>query len=59
MALEALATGLKASGDIGDKQSAAVDNAMKTVYAAFPNDQSVRQDAFLKALKEVQQAMRK
>ena len=59
MALEALATGLKASGDIGDKQAGAVDNAMKAVYAAFPNDQSVRQDAFLKALKAVQQAMRK
>lgn len=59
MALEALTTGLKASGDISDKQSAAVDNAMKAVYAAFPNDQTVHQDAFLKALKSVQQAMRK
>ena len=59
MALEALAAGLKASGDLGDKQSAAVDSAMKAVYAAFPSDQSVRQDAFLKALKGVQQAMRK
>jgi len=59
MALEAIATGLKASGDLGDKQRAAVDTAMKAVYAAFPNDQSVHQDAFLKALKGMQQAMRK
>lgn len=59
MALESLAAGLKASGDIGDKQAAALDAAMKGVFAAFPNDQTIRQDAFVKALKGVQQAMRK
>ena len=35
MALEAVTTGLKSSGDIGDRQAAAVDKAMKAVYAAF------------------------
>jgi hypothetical protein len=59
MALEAIAAGLKASGDIDEKRAAAVDGAMKAVYAAFPNDQSVHRDAFLKALKAVQQALRK
>ena len=59
MALEALVTDLKASGDIGDKQAGAIDGAMKAVYAAFPSDQNVHRDAFLKALKGVQQAMRK
>ena len=32
---------------------------MKAVYAAFPNDKSVNQDAFTKALKGLQQAMRR
>jgi Cytochrome c554 and c-prime len=59
MALEALTTGLKASGDISDRQAQSVDAAMKAVYAAFPNDKSVNQDAFLKALKGLQQAMRR
>jgi hypothetical protein len=59
MALEAISTGLKASDDTSDKQAAAVDNAMKAVLAAFPNDQTVHQDVFLKALRNLQQAMRK
>jgi hypothetical protein len=59
MALEAITTGLKASGAIGDQKAQAVDNAMKAVYAAFPNDKSVNQDAFTKALKGLQQAMRR
>jgi hypothetical protein len=59
MALEALTTGLKASGDISDRQAQSVDASMKAVYAAFPNDKSVNQDAFLKALKGLQQAMRR
>ncbi|HWB47878.1 MAG TPA: multiheme c-type cytochrome [Stellaceae bacterium] len=59
MALEAITTGLKASGAIGDQKAQAVDNAMKAVYAAFPNDKSVNQDAFLKALKGLQQALRR
>jgi hypothetical protein len=59
MALEALTTGLKASGDISDRQAQSVDAGMKAVYAAFPNDKSVNQDAYLKALKGLQQAMRR
>jgi len=59
MALESLTTALKVSGDLDDKQVAALDNAMKAVLAAFPNDQTVHQDVFVKALKGVQQAMRK
>jgi hypothetical protein len=59
MALEALTTGLKASGDIGDKQAQSIDTAMKAVYAAFPNEKVVNQDAFNKAIKSLQQAMRR
>jgi hypothetical protein len=59
MALEAITTGLKASGDLGDGQAGTVDNAMKAVYAAFPSNQAVHQDAFIRALKGVQQAIRR
>ena len=59
MALEAITTGLKASGDIGDRQTQSVDNAMKAVYAAFTSEAAVRQDAFVKALKGLQQTMRR
>jgi hypothetical protein len=59
MALEAITTGLKSAGNIGDRQAQSVDDAMKAVYAAFTNDQSVRLDAFAKALKGLQQAMRR
>ena len=59
MALEALTAGLKSAGDIGDRQAASVDAAMKGVYAAFASDATVRQDAFVKALKSLQQAMRR
>ncbi len=59
MALEAITTGLKASGDIGDRQAVSVDNAMKAVYAAFPSNEAVHQDVFVKALKGLQQAMRR
>ena len=59
MALEAITTGLKASGAIGDQKGQSVDNAMKAVYAAFPNDKTVNQEAFNKALKGLQQAMRR
>jgi hypothetical protein len=59
MALEAITTGLKAAGGVGDKQSQAIDGAMKAVYAAFPNEKTVNQDAFTKALKSLQQAMRR
>jgi hypothetical protein len=38
MALEAITTGLKSSGDIGDQQAAAIDKAMGAVYAAFPSE---------------------
>jgi hypothetical protein len=59
MALEAITTGLKAAGDVSDQKAQSIDNAMKTVYAAFPNDKSVNQDAFNKASKGLQQAMRR
>ena len=59
MALEAITTGLKSSGDIGDRQAAAVDKAMKAVYAAFASEATVRHDAFVKALRDLQQAMRR
>jgi hypothetical protein len=59
MALEAITTGLKSSGDIGDQQAKSIDTAMKAVYAAFPSDAVVKQDAFAKALKGLQQAMRR
>jgi hypothetical protein len=59
MALEAVTTGLKSSGDIGDRQAAAVDKAMKAVYAAFASEATVRHDAFVKALRDLQQAMRR
>jgi len=59
MALEAITTGLKSSGGIGSSQAQSVDAAMKAVYAAFPSDATVHQDAFIKALKGLQQAMRR
>ena len=59
MALQALVAGLKSSGGLSDRQSQAVDGAMKAVYAAFPNEKTVNQDAFAKALKNLQQAMRR
>jgi hypothetical protein len=59
MALQAVVAGLKSSGDIGDRQAAAVDKAMAAVYAAFPSEAAVRHDAFVKALKDLQQAMRR
>ena len=59
MALEAITTGLKSSGGIGASQAQSVDAAMKAVYAAFPSDATVHQDAFIKALKGLQQAMRR
>jgi hypothetical protein len=59
MALEAITTGLKSSGDIGDQQADAVGKAMNTVYATFPNEKTVNQDAFVKALKDLQRTMRR
>jgi Cytochrome c554 and c-prime len=59
MALEVITTGLKSSGGIGASQAQSVDTAMKAVYAAFPSDATVHQDAFIKALKGLQQAMRR
>jgi len=58
-ALEALTAGLKSSGDITDQKGQTIDNALKAVYAAFPNDKTVNRDAFNKALKGLQQAMRR
>jgi hypothetical protein len=59
MALEAIITGLKSAGEIGPSQAQSVDAAMKAVYAAFPSNAAVNQDAFIKALKGLQQAMRR
>ena len=59
MALEAITTGLKSAGDVGDQQAAAIDKAMGAVYAAFPSEAAVRQDAYVKALKDLQRAMRR
>jgi hypothetical protein len=59
MALEAITTGLKSAGDVGDRQAQSIDTAMKAVYAAFPSEAAVHQDAFVKALKGLQQAMRR
>ena len=59
MALEAITTGLKSAGDISDRQVHAVDDAMKAVYASFTSEATVKQDAFTKALKGLQMAMRK
>jgi hypothetical protein len=58
MALEALVAGLKSSGDIGSQQAAAIDGAMGAVFAAFTND-TVRQDDFVKALKDLQRKMKR
>jgi hypothetical protein len=59
MALEAIVAGLKSSGDIGGQQSAAIDSAMKAVYAAFISEAGVRQDGFVQTLKGLQRAMRR
>lgn len=59
MALQAIVAGLKSSGDLADRQAAAVDKAMGAVNAAFTSDAAVRHDAFVKALKDLQQAMRR
>jgi Cytochrome c554 and c-prime len=59
MALEAITTGLKSAGDIGEQQAKSIDAAMKAVYAAFPSQAVVNQAAFIKALKGLQQAMRR
>ena len=59
MALEALTTGLKSAGDVGDQKAQSVDAAMKAVYAAFASEATVNHDAFAKALKGLQQAMRR
>jgi hypothetical protein len=58
LALEAIAAGLKSSGDLSDQQTAALAGAMSAVYAAFPNEGSLRSDAFVKALKDLQRAIR-
>ena len=59
MGLEAIVTGLKSSGDVGERQAAAADKAMGSVYAAFASEATVRHDALVKALKDLQQAMRR
>ncbi|HZK90693.1 MAG TPA: multiheme c-type cytochrome [Stellaceae bacterium] len=59
MALEALTTGLKASGDIEGQQGETIGNAMSAVYTAFTSDKAVRHEDFVKALKELQRTMRR
>jgi hypothetical protein len=58
MALSAVVTGLKSAGEISGGHVNSIDNAMKTVYAAF-SDETVNHDSFVKALKVLQQAMRR
>jgi Cytochrome c554 and c-prime len=57
MALEAITTGLKSSGAVGDQQATSVDTAMKAVYAAFTNETSVRHEAFVAALGNLQRTL--
>ena len=59
MALEAIIAGLKSSGAVGDRQAQSIDEAMKAVFASFISEATVKQDAFNKALKGLQQAMRR
>jgi hypothetical protein len=58
MALEAVTTGLRSSGDIDAQQSDAIDKAMNAVYTAFTSEKAVRHDDFVKALKDLQRTMR-
>jgi hypothetical protein len=57
MALEAVTTGLKSSGDIGDQQGEAVGNAMRAVYGAFTSEAAVKHDNFVTALRNLQRTL--
>jgi hypothetical protein len=59
MALEALTTGLRSSGAISGPQADAVEKAMNALYTTFPDEKSVKQDAFIQALKNLQRTMRR
>jgi hypothetical protein len=57
MALEAIVTALKSSGLVSAPQNAAIETAMKAVYASFGDEASVRPEAFAAALREVRRAI--
>jgi hypothetical protein len=57
MGLEAVTTGLKSSGGVSEQQGAAITNAMGAVYGAFTSEKGIRQDAFAKALADLQRTM--
>ncbi|HTZ38159.1 MAG TPA: multiheme c-type cytochrome [Stellaceae bacterium] len=59
MALEAITAGLKSAGDIGPQQADAIGKAMGAVYAAFPNDATVKHDVFVQALRNLQRVIRR
>jgi hypothetical protein len=53
MALESIVAAMKSSGGVGVQRSAAVETAMKALYASFAGDAGVRPEAFAAALREV------
>jgi Cytochrome c554 and c-prime len=57
MALEAITTGLKSAGDVGDQQATAIDGAMKAVYASFTSDAAVKHESFVAALRNLQRTL--
>jgi hypothetical protein len=57
MALESIVAAMKAAGLVGDRQSAALEVAMKALYGSFAGEASVRPDAFAAALREVGRAL--
>jgi hypothetical protein len=58
-ALEALTTGLKASGDVDAAQGERIAGAMTAVYAAFTSDKAVKHEDFVKALRDLQRTTRR
>ena len=57
MALDAVFTSLRASGDMGGPQGEAAGTALQTVRAAFSGGAMVHQDAFVRGLRELQRTM--
>jgi hypothetical protein len=59
MALAAVAAALKSSGSVGPAQGDALKHAMDALYASFPGEGRLRQEAFAAALRDVERALRR
>ncbi|MGH7109683.1 MAG: multiheme c-type cytochrome [Stellaceae bacterium] len=57
MALASLESALKRSGSLNPQQQAAMSRALASLYAAFPSTDAYHHAAFVKALRELQEAV--